>query len=58
MLRITLTKTSPKLTPIHAVDVKDLLFSLHLFYSNGHMHTFRVTLAGKYCKGFWLILNC
>ena len=38
--------------------VKDLLFSLHLFYSNLHFHTFRVTLGDNYCKGSWLILKC
>ena len=59
MLWIILTKTFPKLTPIHTYwYVKDFLFTLHLFYSNGHLYTFRVTLADNYCKGSCLILNC
>ena len=59
MLWITLTKTFPKLTPVHTCwYVKDFLFSLHFFYSNGHMYTFRVTLADNCCKGSWLILKC
>ena len=59
ILWITLTKTFPKLTPVHTCwYVKDFLFSSHFLYSNGHRHTFRVTLADNYCKGSCLILNC
>ena len=59
MVWITLTKTFPKLTPVQTCwYVKDFLFSLHFFYSDGYMHSFRVTLAENYCKRSWLILNC
>ena len=37
---------------------KTSYFLCNFLYSNGHMHTFRVTVADNYCKGSCLILNC